>query len=193
MWLARINRLRQNDIKRIIAYSSIAHMGMITAACFSINPIGKTGAIVLMLSHGLTRSALFALMSYLYERHKSRLIKNYQGIRQTTPILSTLIIITALAHIRTPGSINFIGEYLCLLGLWELHPRITIARTLGIIIRTRYLLLLYIQIRRRKRNIYTKHKIQDLSLNETQAIMILTIPNITIGLIPYPIIKWKIN
>ena len=71
---------------------SIAHMGMITAACFSINPIGKTGAIVLMLSHGLTRSALFALMSYLYERHKSRLIKNYQGIRQTTPILSTLII-----------------------------------------------------------------------------------------------------
>ena len=54
-------------------------MGMITAACFSINPIGKTGAIVLMLSHGLTRSALFALMSYLYERHKSRLIKNVSG------------------------------------------------------------------------------------------------------------------
>ena len=71
-------------------------MGMITAACFSINPIGKTGAIVLMLSHGLTRSALFALMSYLYERHKSRLIKNYQGIRQTTPILSTILIIISI-------------------------------------------------------------------------------------------------
>ena len=193
IWLARINRLRQNDIKRIIAYSSIAHMGMITSACFSLNPIRKTGAIILMLSHGLTSSTLFALMSYLYERHKSRLIKNFQGIRQTTPILSTLIIITALAHIRTPGSINFIGEFLCLLGLWELHPRITIIRTLGIIIRTGYLLLLYIKISRSKTNIYTKHKIQDLSLNETQAILILTIPNITIGLIPYPLIKWTIT
>ena len=191
IWLARINRLRQNDIKRIIAYSSIAHMGIITAACFSLNPIRKTGAIILMLRHGLTSSALFALMSYLYERHKSRLIKNFRGIRQTTPILSTLIIITALAHIRTPGSINFIGEFLCLLGLWELHPRITIARTIGIIIRTGYILLLYIQIRGRKPHILTKHKIQDLSLNETQAILILTIPNITIGLIPYPLIKWE--
>ena len=188
MWLARINSLRQNDIKRIIAYSSIAHMGMITAACFSTNSIRKKGAIILMLSHGLTRSALFALVSYLYERHKSRLIKNYQGARLTTPILSTLIIITTLAHMRTPGSINFIGEYLCLLGLWELHPRITIARTIAIIIRTAYLLLLYIQITRRKPNIYTKYKIKDLSLNETQAILLLTIPNITLGLIPYPII-----
>nr|AIL24472.1 NADH dehydrogenase subunit 4 [Docosaccus maculatus] len=83
MWLARINRLRQNDIKRIIAYSSIAHMGIITAACFSTNPIRTKGAIILMISHGLTRAALFALVSFLYERHKSRLIKNFQGRRFT--------------------------------------------------------------------------------------------------------------
>nr|YP_010725918.1 NADH dehydrogenase subunit 4 [Caulophacus iocasicus]WDY83520.1 NADH dehydrogenase subunit 4 [Caulophacus iocasicus] len=193
MWLARINRLRQNDIKRIIAYSSIAHMGMITAACFSLNTIRKTGAILLMLRHGLTSSALFALMSHIYERHKSRLIKNFQGISYTTPILSTLIIITTLSHMRTPGSINFLGEYLCLLGLWELHPSITIIRTIGIIIGTTYLLLLYIQITRRKRNIYTKYNIQDLSLNERQSIIILLIPNITIGIIPYPILKWIIT
>ena len=189
MWLARINRLRQNDIKRIIAYSSIAHMGIITAACFSTNNIRIKGAIILMIRHGLTRSTLFALTSFLYERHKSRLIKNFQGRSYTTPILSRLIFITALAHMRTPGSINFIGEYFCLLGLWELHPRLTILRTIGIFITTTYLLLLYIQIRRRKPSIYNKYKIKDLSSNEIKAIMILTIPNITIGLLPFPILN----
>nr|ABQ11841.1 NADH dehydrogenase subunit 4 [Iphiteon panicea] len=188
MWLASLNSLRQNDIKRIIAYSSIAHMGIITAACFSTNHISTKGAIILMISHGLTSSTLFLLVSCLYERHKSRLLKSFQGSSYTTPTLSSLTIIAALAHMSTPGTTNFIGEYLCLVGLWELHPSISIISIASIIITTAYLLLLYIQITSSKPPIYTKYKIQDLSRQEIQATLTLTTPNIAIGIIPYPII-----
>ena len=188
LWSARLNRLRQNDIKRIIAYSSIAHMGIITAAIFSLNKIRKNGSLLLMIRHGLTRPALFILTSLLYERHKTRLIKNHQGTRLTTPILSTLTIITRLAHMRTPGSMNFIGEYMCLLGLWELHPTITLIRIIGILITTAYLLLLYIQTRRRKPQIYTNYKTHELSKNEIYRLLFLIAPNISLGLIPSPIL-----
>nr|YP_001936270.1 NADH dehydrogenase subunit 4 [Aphrocallistes vastus]ABR58843.1 NADH dehydrogenase subunit 4 [Aphrocallistes vastus] len=192
LWSARLNSLRQNDIKRIIAYSSIAHMGIITAAIFSQNTIRKNGSLLLIIRHGLRRPALFILTSLLYERHKTRLIKNHQGTRLTTPILSTLTIIVRLAHMRTPGSINFIGEYMCLLGLWELHPTITLIRIIGILITTAYLLLLYIQTRRRKPQIYTNYKTHELSQNEIHRLLSLITPNILLGIIPYPILI-KIN
>lgn len=189
LWLASLNSLRQNDIKRIIAYSSIAHMRIITAAIFSQNNIRKNGAILLMISHGLTRPILFILTSLLYERHKTRLLKRFKGTRQLTPILTTLFLITRLAHMSTPGSINFIGEFICLLGLWELHPLTMLLRIPGVLITTAYLLLLYIHIRRGKTHIYSFYKLYDTKKNELYAILSLITPNILLGTIPFPLIS----
>ena len=189
LWLASLNSLRQNDIKRIIAYSSIAHMGIITAAIFSQNSIRKNGATILMISHGLTSPILFILTSLLYERHKTRLLKRFKGTSQSTPILTTFLLITRLAHMSTPGSINFIGEFICLWGLWELHPLTALLTIPGILITTAYLLLLFIHIRRGKTHIYSLYKPHDTKKNELYAIFFLITPNILLGIIPFPLIS----
>nr|AIE43812.1 NADH dehydrogenase subunit 4 [Lophophysema eversa] len=183
IWYARLNRLRQNDLKRIIAYSSIAHMGLITIAIFRRNLTGKSGAINLMIAHGLTRSALFILVSCIYERHKTRKLVYYQGLAITSPIYSTHLLITSLAHMDIPGSLNFIGEYKCLLGSLENNIITTILIIPGIILRTCYLLLLYIRLT--CRNVSSHIKInRDLNRQETLARTRIILPTLITGIFP---------
>jgi NADH:ubiquinone oxidoreductase subunit 4 (subunit M) len=118
---ASITTLQQVDLKKIIAYSSVGHMGLTTIGLFSGNSQGILGAILLMISHGIVSSALFLCIGILYERHHTRVVKYYSGLIHTMPIFSVCFIIFTLGNIGLPGTSSFIGEFLIILGCFEIN------------------------------------------------------------------------
>ena len=113
--------LRQNDLKKIIAYSSVAHMSLVVLSIFSNNVQGIQGSIFLMVGHALSSSGLFFLVGCLYDRHKIRLLNYYGGLLQIMPIFSFYFFIFTLTNFSFPGTCNFIGEILILIGIFEIN------------------------------------------------------------------------
>jgi NADH-quinone oxidoreductase subunit M len=109
--------VRQLDLKRIIAYSSVSHMNLIVLGIFSSNVEGLMGSCFLMISHGIVASLFFFLVGFLYERHGSRLYLYYGGLCKIMPFFSLCLLIACLSNIGLPGTCNFVGEFLLLLGL----------------------------------------------------------------------------
>lgn len=138
-----LTTLRQIDLKKIIAYSSVAHMGLVTLGIFSLNVQGIEGAILLMLSHGLVSSALFLCVGVLYDRHHTRLIKYYGGVAQTMPIFSILFLFFTLGNLSLPGTSSFIGEFLVLTGVFQNNTTVTFLASTGIILGAAYSIWLY--------------------------------------------------
>ena len=138
-----LTTLRQVDLKKIIAYSSIAHMGFVTIGLFSFNLQGLEGSIFLMLSHGLISSALFLCIGILYDRHKTRMIKYYSGISQVMPIFTTFFLFFILSNIGFPGTSSFIGEILVFLGLFQFSSILVLFIILNTILSAGYSIWLY--------------------------------------------------
>lgn len=139
---ASLTTLRQIDLKKIIAYSSVAHMGYVTLGLFSLNTQGIEGSILLMLSHGLVASALFLTVGVLYDRHKTRLLKYYGGCVQTMPLFSFFFLLFTLGNISLPGTSSFPGELLVLAGCFQTNTFITVVATTGMILGAAYSLWL---------------------------------------------------
>jgi len=114
-----LTAVRQIDLKKIIAYSSIAHMNFTLLGLFSNTVEGFQGAIMLMLSHGFVSSALFISVGVLYDRYHTKLIKYYSGIATTMPVFSLMFLVFAFSNLGLPGTSSFIGELLILLGSFE--------------------------------------------------------------------------
>ena len=114
-----LTTLRQVDIKRIIAYSSIVHMNYGLLGLFSNTIEGITGSIFVMLSHGLVASALFLAVGFLYDRYHSRLIRYYSGLSQILPLYCTVLFLLTIANFGFPGTSSFIGEFLILVGIFQ--------------------------------------------------------------------------
>lgn len=108
--------LAQSDIKKLVAYSSISHMGFVTLGIFAFNPEGMQGAVIQMFNHGLTTGALFFAVGQLYDRTHSRMIRDYGGLHKSMPRLVVFLSIFAVASFGLPGTANFIGEFLVLIG-----------------------------------------------------------------------------
>lgn len=138
-----LTTIRQIDLKKIIAYSSVAHMNFVTIGLFSLNLQGIEGSILLMLSHGLVSSALFLCVGALYDRHKTRLVKYYGGLVSTMPIFSILFLFFTLANMSLPGTSSFIGEFLILVGAFQRNTLIATLAALGMILGAAYSLWLY--------------------------------------------------
>lgn len=138
-----LTTLRQIDLKKIIAYSSVAHMGFVTLGLFSLNVQGIEGAILLMLSHGLVSSALFLCVGVLYDRYHTRLIKYYGGLAQTMPLFAILFLFFILGNLSLPGTSSFIGEFLVLAGLFQSNTTIAFLASTGIILGAAYSIWLY--------------------------------------------------
>ena len=119
---ASLSTLQQIDLKKIIAYSSIAHMGFVTLGIFSLNVFGLEGSILLMLSHGVVSSALFLSVGVLYDRFHTRLVRNYGGLVQTMPLFSVIFLILSLANLSLPLTSSFIGEIFVVLGAFQNSP-----------------------------------------------------------------------
>lgn len=133
-----LTTLRQIDLKKTIAYSSIAHMAFVTLGIFTYNLQAIEGSILLMLSHGIVSSALFMCIGVLYDRHKVRVIKYYSGLIQVMPLFTTIFLIFSLANLSLPTTGGFIGEFLVLVGLFQSNRIIAILAGTGMVLGAAY-------------------------------------------------------
>lgn len=138
-----LTTLRQIDLKRIIAYSSVAHMGFVTLGMFSFNAQGLEGSLLLMLSHGIVSGALFLCVGVLYDRHKTRIVKYYGGLVHVMPVYAILFLFFILANFSFPGTSAFVSEFLILAGAFQINSTITVIATLGVILGAAYSIWLY--------------------------------------------------
>ncbi len=143
---ASMSALRQTDLKRIIAYSSVAHMNLVTMGIFSFNSIGIQGSIIQSISHGFVSSAMFFLIGILYKRYHSRQVLYFSGLTQTMPLYSAMFFIFTMANIALPGTSSFVGEFLILLGIFKISALAAILAGLGVILGGPYSLWVYNRI-----------------------------------------------
>ena len=179
--------LMQDDMKKLIAYSSVAHMGFVTLGIFTLTHQGLEGSIYQMISHGLISSALFLSVGVLYDRVHSRLISTYGGLVNIVPKYSILFMIFTLGALGLPGTSGFVGEFLILIGAFKINILIAVLASFGVIFAAAYMLWLY------KRVIFGKLKnkklnnISDLNKTEIFILSSLSILIIFFGIYPDPI------
>jgi proton-translocating NADH-quinone oxidoreductase chain M len=138
-----LTTLRQVDMKRIIAYSSVAHMGFVTIGMFSLNIQGIEGSMLLMLSHGIVSSALFLCVGVIYDRHKTRIIKYYSGLTVKMPLFSSIFLFFIMANMGLPGTSSFVSEFLVLVGAFKSNVFVTALAATGVIWGAGYSIWLY--------------------------------------------------
>ena len=180
--------LMQEDMKELIAYSSVAHMGFVTLGIFTIQQQGIEGSIIQMISHGLVSAALFLCVGVIYDRMHSRLISSYGGIVAVIPKYSVLFMLFTLASLGLPGTSGFIGEFLILMGAFKDSFLVAVIASLGVILGAAYMLWLY------KRVVFGKlvnkdlEKMIDLNHSEYFILSCLAIPILFFGFYPEPLI-----
>ncbi len=135
--------LVQEDMKKLIAYSSVAHMGFVTLGIFTATVQGVEGAVFQMLSHGLISAALFLCVGVVYDRLHTREISRYGGIVENMPRYATLFMILMLGSVGLPGTSGFVGEFLILLGAFQVNTLITVIAASGVVLGAAYMLMLY--------------------------------------------------
>ncbi len=181
--------LMQEDMKKLIAYSSVAHMGYVTLGIFTIQQQGIEGSIIQMISHGLVSAALFLCVGVVYDRMHSRLIDTYGGIVSIIPKYSVLFMLFTLAALGLPGTSGFVGEFLILMGAFKDNFLVAVVASVGVIIGAAYMLWLY------KRVIFGKlinndlKKMIDLNRSESIILTSLAIPTLFFGFYPDPLIN----
>lgn len=135
--------LAQEDMKKLIAYSSVAHMGLVTIGVFTANQQGLEGAIFQMLSHGVVSAALFLVVGVIYDRMHTRLIARYEGLADRMPRYALVFMIFMLASVGLPGTAGFVGEFLVLVGVFQVNTWVALLTTSGMILGAAYMLYLY--------------------------------------------------
>jgi NADH-quinone oxidoreductase subunit M len=133
----------QKDLKKLIAYSSVSHMGFVTLGIFAFNTQGMEGGILQMLNHGVTTGALFLCVGLIYERTHTRMIADFGGLTKKLPIYATLFMIFTLSSLGLPGMNGFVGEFLILLGAFTSQRIYAVIGTTGIILGAAYMLWMY--------------------------------------------------
>jgi NADH-quinone oxidoreductase subunit M len=133
----------QEDMKKLIAYSSVAHMGIVTIGLFTFNQQGISGAMFQMLSHGIVSSALFLCVGVLYDRVHSREIARYGGVAKVMPVYALIFMLFTLGSVALPGTAGFPGEFLVITGVWRSNPWVSVGAALGMILGAAYMLYLY--------------------------------------------------
>ena len=181
--------LMQDDMKKLIAYSSVAHMGFVTLGIFTVTQQGIEGGIFQMISHGLVSAALFLCVGVVYERMHTRLINRYGGIVSVMPKYAIVFMIFTLAAIGLPGTSGFIGEFLILMAAFSKNFLVATIASLGVIFAAAYMLWLY------RRIVFGDLVKEDLKkmldLNKTEVLILwsLAVPTIFFGFYPEPLIN----
>nr|YP_006280852.1 NADH dehydrogenase subunit 4 [Cyanophora paradoxa]ADW79206.1 NADH dehydrogenase subunit 4 [Cyanophora paradoxa] len=179
-----LTTLRQIDLKKIIAYSSVAHMSFVTLGLFGLNVQSIEGSIMLMISHGIVSPALFLLVGILYDRYHTRLLYYYSGLVHIMPIFALFFVFFTMANISLPGTSSFVGEFLSLLGVYQNNNSVAIIATLGIILGAAYALWLCNRIIFGVIKIDYIGYIGDITKREFILLLILSLATIFIGIYP---------
>jgi NADH-quinone oxidoreductase subunit M len=179
--------LMQEDIKKLIAYSSVAHMGFVTMGLFALNRQGVDGAVMQMISHGFVSGALFLCVGVVYDRMHTREIKAYGGLVNRMPLYAVIFMVFTMANVGLPGTSGFVGEFLSLVGAFEANTTIALLATTGVILSAAYALWLY---RRVVFGELEKPELQDIEdLNGREAFILapLVVATLFFGFYPKPI------
>ncbi|MCA9580136.1 MAG: Fe-S-binding domain-containing protein, partial [Myxococcales bacterium] len=135
-WLS----IAQKDVKKLVAYSSVSHLGFVMLGLFALTPEGVAGAVLQMINHGISTGALFLAVGVIYERRHTRLIADFGGLARVMPIYAVVFMIVCLSSIGLPGTNGFTGEFLILLGAFKSFPLATGLATTGVIFAAVYIL-----------------------------------------------------
>jgi len=176
--------IRQSDFKRIIAYTSVAHMNLVMIGLFSFNVIGLEGAILQSLSHGFVASALFLLIGVVYDRHHTRMVKYYGGLVHTMPLYIAIFLFFTMANIGLPGTSSFVGEFLILTGSFKTNTTVTFLGATGMVIGGCYSLWLFNRIAYGNLKTQYFNKYLDLSKREFFIFFPLILGTLVMGVYP---------
>ena len=184
-WVAAV----QPDAKKLVAYTSIAHLGFVMMGLFSLTTLGIQGGILQMVNHGISTGALFLLIGMLYERRHTRLIEDFGGVAKVMPVFAAAFLLVALSSIGLPGTNGFIGEFLILLGTFQKYPVAAFIAATGVIFAAAYMLpmvqrMLYGEIDKEENRI-----LSDIGIRERLVLAPTLIMIVLIGVYPQPFLS----
>jgi NADH-quinone oxidoreductase subunit M len=184
-WVAAV----QPDAKKLIAYTSVAHMGFVVLGIFALTIQGVQGAMIVMLSHGLSTGAMFLLLGMLYERRHTRQIDQFGGLAAVAPGFAAVFVFTALASIGLPGTSGFIGEFLALLGTFQTYPMVAVIAATGVIFAAYYMLPMVQRILFNALDRPENERLPDLSRREIVVLAPLVAAMLWMGVYPRPFLE----
>ena len=184
-WVAAV----QPDAKKLVAYTSVAHMGFVILGIFALTVNGLQGGLMVMISHGISTGALFLILGMLYERRHTREIEAFGGLAKVAPLMATALVITALATIGVPGTSGFVGEFLALLGTFERHPVVALLGATGVIFAAYYMLPMVQKVLFNALDRDENRTMEDLSSREITVLAPLLFLMVALGVYPAPILE----
>jgi NADH-quinone oxidoreductase subunit M len=174
----------QPDLKKLVAYSSVSHLGFVMLGLFTLTPQGLVGGLIQMINHGLSTGALFLMVGMIYERRHSRLIDDFGGLWQVIPAFSTLFLVVSLSSLGLPGLNGFVGEFLILLGMFQVNGWLTAVATTGIIFAAVYLLWMYQRVIFGEIRHEENRRLRDLTPREWALLLPVLVFIVWIGVYP---------
>jgi NADH-quinone oxidoreductase subunit M len=180
--------LVQEDMKKLIAYSSVAHMGFVTMGIFAATTQGVAGGIFQMVSHGIVSAALFLCVGVLYDRMHSREISTYGGLVNRMPVYAAVFMLFTMANVGLPGTSGFVGEFLTLLGTFKVNITVAALATIGVILSACYALWLYRKVIFGKLDKPSLAHITDIGWRETAIFAPLIVLTLLLGFYPKPVL-----
>ncbi|MDQ3517136.1 MAG: NADH-quinone oxidoreductase subunit M [Gemmatimonadota bacterium] len=179
----------QPDFKKLIAYSSVSHLGFVMLGIFALTVQSVQGSLMVMINHGISTGALFLLVGMVYERRHSRMIDSYGGIARVMPMFAVFLTIVSLSSIGLPGTNGFIGEFLVLLGSFPVSPYLTVIAATGVIFAAAYLLWAIQRILFNPLDKAENKRLPDLNRREVLIMGVLTVLIVWLGVYPAPVLR----
>jgi NADH-quinone oxidoreductase subunit M len=176
----------QKDIKRLVAYTSIAHLGFIVLGTFAFTSQGQAGGVLYMVNHGLSTGALFLIIGFMYERRHTRLIADYGGAAKVTPVLAATFLVAGLSSLALPGLNGFVSEFLVLSGTFTRNRGLAVIATLGIVLAALYVLIAYQRTMQGPVTNEATQAMTDLTLRERVVIGPVLLLIVALGVFPKP-------
>ncbi len=181
--------LAQQDIKKLVAYSSVSHLGFVMAGIFAMNQQGIDGGILQMINHGISTGALFLIVGIIYERRHTRRIEDFGGIARVMPVYATFVMVIVFSSIGLPGTNGFIGEILILIGVFKANAPAAVLAATGIILAAVYMLRMYQRVIFGKITHPANESLKDLNPREVITLVPIILLIVWIGIYPKPFLR----
>jgi len=179
----------QKDMKKLVAYSSVSHLGFVMLGLFALNVQGIEGGILQMVNHGISTGALFLLVGILYERRHTRLISEYGGLYKIQPVFATVFLIITLSSLGLPGLNNFVGEFLILMGMFRVSPGFALLASLGVVLSAVYMLWMFQRVMFGAVTNEENRNLPDLSAREVACMLPFVVFVFWIGFAPQTFLR----
>ncbi len=178
----------QPDLKKLVAYSSVSHLGFVMLGMVALNPQGLSGSLLQMLNHGISTGALFLLVGVVYDRRHTRLIADFGGLWKPLPVYAAIFLVVMLSSVGLPGTNGFVGEFLVLLGAFRVNPWWAALGATGVILSALYMLWMFQRVIFGPVTHAENEKLPDLSLRERLVFAPLLVLIFWLGVYPQPFI-----